>query len=105
MRSKNKSKKKSENQIFDTFDRGFSTADKLFAMGQLLKVVHGDKEFSNVHSNKDFPRLKIIARWGYLPISMVLWSERILKSKMLQSGADIKIRERYLCVEHQKARG
>ena len=35
----------------DTFDRDFSTADKLFALGQLLKVVHGGKEFSNVHSN------------------------------------------------------
>ena len=43
-------------QIFDTFDRGFSTADKLFALGQLLKVVHGGKEFSNVHSNQDFPK-------------------------------------------------
>ena len=43
-------------QIFDTFDRGFSTADKLFALGQLLKVVYGGKEFSNVHSNQDFPK-------------------------------------------------
>ena len=25
------------------FDRGFSTADKLFELGQLLKVVHGEK--------------------------------------------------------------
>ena len=30
-------------------------ADKLFALGQLLNVVHGGKEFSNVHSNQDFP--------------------------------------------------
>ena len=33
-------------KFFDTFDMGFSTAGKLFAMGQLLKVVHGGKEFS-----------------------------------------------------------
>ena len=32
---------------------------------------------------KTSPRLEIIARWGYLPISMVLRSERSLKSKML----------------------
>ena len=32
---------------------------------------------------KTSPRLEIIARWGYLPISKVLWSERRLKSKML----------------------
>ena len=32
---------------------------------------------------KTSPRLVIIARWGYLPISMVLRSERSLKSKML----------------------
>ena len=42
-------------KCFDTFDRGFSTADKLFALGLLLKVVHGGKIFSNVHSNQDFP--------------------------------------------------
>ena len=30
-------------------------ADKLFALGQLLLVVHGGKEFSTVHSNQDFP--------------------------------------------------
>ena len=29
------------------------------------------------------PRLEIIARWGHLPISMVLRSERRLNSKML----------------------
>ena len=29
---------------------------KLFALGQLLKVVHGGKIFSNVHSNQDSPR-------------------------------------------------
>ena len=67
----------------DTFDRGFSTADKLFTLGQLLKVVHGVKEFTNVHSNQDFPRLEIIVRWGHLPISMILLSERSLKLKML----------------------
>ena len=43
-------------KLFDTFVRGFSTADKLLALGQLLKVVHGGKEFSNVHSNQDFPK-------------------------------------------------
>ena len=32
---------------------------------------------------KTSSRLEIIARWAYLPISMVLWSERSLKSKML----------------------
>ena len=32
---------------------------------------------------KTSPKLEIIARWGYLPISMVLRSERSLKSKML----------------------
>ena len=31
-------------------------ADKLFALGQLLKVVHGGKEFSYVHSNQDFSK-------------------------------------------------
>ena len=41
--------------FFDNFDRGFITADKLLALGQLLNVVHGGKEFSNVHSNQDFP--------------------------------------------------
>ena len=40
-------------QFFDTFDRGFNMADKLFELGPLLNVVHGDKEFSNVHSNQD----------------------------------------------------
>ena len=30
-------------KCFDTFDRGFSTANKLFALGQFLKVLHGDK--------------------------------------------------------------
>ena len=29
------------------------------------------------------PRLELIARWGYLPISVVLRSEKSLKSKML----------------------
>ena len=33
---------------------GFSTADKSFVLGQLLKVVHGGKQ--NVLSNRDFPR-------------------------------------------------
>ena len=32
---------------------------------------------------KTSARLEIIAGWGYLPISMVLQSERSLKSKML----------------------
>ena len=56
-------------QLFDAFDRGFVTADKLYELGQLLNVVHGDIEFSNVHSNKTSQRLEIIARWGPLPIS------------------------------------
>ena len=43
-------------QIFDTFDRSFSTAGKLFGLGQLLKVVHEGKEFSNIHSNQDFSK-------------------------------------------------
>ena len=43
-------------KFFNTFDRGFSTTDKLFTLGKLLKVVHGGKEFSNVHSNQDFPK-------------------------------------------------
>ena len=63
--------------------RGFSTADKLFALGQLLKVDHEGKEFSNFHSNQNFPKTGDQARWGYLRISMVLRSERSLKSKML----------------------
>ena len=32
---------------------------------------------------KTSPNLETIARWGHLPISMVLRSERSLKSKML----------------------
>ena len=43
-------------QFFDIFDRSFITADKLFELGQLLNVVHGGKEFSNEHSNQDFPK-------------------------------------------------
>ena len=35
-----------------------------------------------IQTNTSF-RLEIIAGWGYLPISMVLRSERSLKSKML----------------------
>ena len=58
--------------IFDTFGRGFSTADKLFALGQLLKVVRGDKEFSNVHSNQDFPRTGVHSWVGIIPQSV--WS-------------------------------
>ena len=70
-------------QIFDTFDRGFSTADKLFALGQLLKMVHGVKNSQMFIQTKTSPKLEIIARSGYLTISMVLRSERSLKSKML----------------------
>ena len=44
---------------------------------------------------KTSPRLEIIARWGPLPVSMVLRSERRLKSKMLSLSADIKSREQY----------
>ena len=39
-------------KFFDNFDRGFITADKSFALGQLL--VWG-KEISHVHSNQNFP--------------------------------------------------
>ena len=57
-------------KFFDTFDRGFSKAEKLFALGQLLKVVHGGKEFSsNVLSNQACARTGE-HRWGPLPISM-----------------------------------
>ena len=65
-------------------------ADKLFELGQLLNVVHRGKEFSNVLS-KTSPRLEIIARWGPLPISMVLRSERSLKSKMLSLARTSKV--------------
>ena len=44
-----------ESNFFDNFNRGVSTADKLFALGHLLKVVQGGKIISNVHSNQDFP--------------------------------------------------
>ena len=70
-------------QIFDTFNRGFSTFDKIFALGQLLKVVQGYKNSQMFIQTKTSPRLEIIARWGCLPISMVLRSERSLKLKML----------------------
>ena len=43
-------------QFFDTFDRGFITADKLFELEQLLNVVHRGKELSNMLSNQDFPK-------------------------------------------------
>ena len=39
---------------------------------------------------KTAPRLEIIARWGPLPISMVLRSERNLKSKMLSLARSLK---------------
>ena len=44
-------------------------------------MVHGGK--NNIHSNRDFPGAGIIAKWGSLPISMVLRSEESLKSEML----------------------
>ena len=47
---------KTKSQFFDTFDRGFITADKLFELGQMLNVVHWGKEFSNVRSIQDFPK-------------------------------------------------
>ena len=73
-----------------------------FALGQLLKVIHGIKEFSNVHSNLDFAKTgdhSYIYRWDLLPISMVLRSERSFKSKMLSLARTSKY------VEHQKVRG
>ena len=51
-------------QFFDTFDRGFITANQLFELGQLLNLWRGSwgwgggKEFSNVHSNQDFPKTR-----------------------------------------------
>ena len=59
-------------------------ADKLFALGQLLKVVHwGNNSHMFIQTNTSLG-LEIIARWGPpLLISMVLPSERSLKSKML----------------------
>ena len=47
---------KTKFQFFDTFDKGFITADKLFELWQLLNMIHGVKEFSNVHSIQDFPK-------------------------------------------------
>ena len=41
------------------------------------------KEFSNVHSNQDFPKTGDHSQWGHLSNSMVLRSEKSLKSKML----------------------
>ena len=70
-------------QCFDTFDRGFSTADKLFVLGQLLKVVHGGKNSQMFIQIKTSKRPEIIAGWGHLPISMILRSESNLKSEML----------------------
>ena len=43
----------------------------------------GGKNSQMFIQTKTSPRLEIIVRWGYLPISMVLRSERSLKSKML----------------------
>ena len=60
---------------------GFSTADKSFVLGQLLKVVHGGKIMFILIDTS--PGLGIIARWGPLPINMVLRSEESLKSEML----------------------
>ena len=60
---------------------GFSTADKSFVLGQLLKVVHGRKiMFILIETS---PGLGIITGWGPLPISVVLRSEGSLKSEML----------------------
>ena len=53
-------------QIFDTFDRGFSTADKLFALEQILI------DFPGTGDNR-----------GLFPISMVHRSEGSLKSELL----------------------
>ena len=64
---------------------GFSTADKSFALGQLLKVVHGGKKMFILIGTS--PWLGIIARWGPLPVSMVLRSEESLKSAEMLSLA------------------
>ena len=63
---------------------GFSTADKSFVLGQLLKVVQGVKMFILIGT---FPWLEIIARWGPLPISIVLRSDGSLKSAEMLSLA------------------
>ena len=78
-------------QFFDTFDRGFITANKLFELGQMLNVVHGVKNSQICIQTKTSPRLEIIARWGPLPISMVLWSERSLRSMMLSLARRSKV--------------
>ena len=43
----------------------------------------GVKNYQMFIQTKTSPRLEIIAGWGHLPISLVLRSERSLKSKML----------------------
>ena len=48
-----------------------------------LRWFMGEKNSQMFIQTKTSPRLEIIAGWGYLPISMVLRSERSLKSKML----------------------
>ena len=50
---------------------------------------------------KTAPRLEFIASWGPLPISMVLWSERSLKSKMLSLARTSKYvnNTSVLCIE------
>ena len=62
---------------------GFSTADKSFVLGQLLKVVHVGKIMCILIGTS--PGLGIIAGWGLLPISMVLRSEKSLKSAEMLS--------------------
>ena len=44
------------NSIFSTLSISVSVRDEIIRTKQLLKVVHGGKIFSNVHSNQDSSR-------------------------------------------------
>ena len=68
-------------QIFDTFER--VTLTNYSHWDSCLRWLMGVKNPQMFIQTKTSPTLKIIARWGYLPIGMVLRSERSLKSKML----------------------
>ena len=51
----------------------------------------GVKDSQMCIQTKTSPRLEIIARWDPLPIRMVPWSERSLKSKMLSLARISKV--------------
>ena len=78
-------------QCFDAFDRGFIKADKLFKLDSCLTWSMGVKSSQMCFQNKISPRLEIVARWGPVPISMVLRSERSLKLKMLSLTRTSKV--------------